>query len=221
MKNILFFGDSNTWGYNPENGGRYAFGERWTSIAAESLGADYHCIAAGLNGRTTVFDDPWKSCRNGADALDIELQTHKPLDLVVIMLGTNDLKFVDASRSARGAERLVVMTKMANERFSNSSPVFPEGAKVLLVSPILVHEKSENNDEADLMPDGHNESKRFAALYGAVAENNGVYFMNAADYAYPCDIDCEHMTREGHASFGKAIAEKIKEIFVDNSLSIL
>lgn len=213
MKNILFFGDSNTWGYNPENGGRYAYDERWTSIADELLGEEYHCIAAGLNGRTTVFDDPWKCCRNGRDALDIELQTHKPLDLVVIMLGTNDLKFVDAHRSARGVETIVIMAKMANERFSHSSPVFPDGAQVLLVSPILIHEKSENNDEADLMPDGHNESKRFAPLYKAVAERNGVHFLNAADFAYPCDIDCEHLTREGHAALGKAIAEKVAEIF--------
>lgn len=213
MKNILFFGDSNTWGYRPADGGRYPYDERWTSIAAEKLGEDYHCIAAGLNGRTTVFDDPWKGCRNGKDALDIELQTHKPLDLLVIMLGTNDLKFVDASRSARGLETLTVMAKMANERFSSSSPVFPNGSKLLIISPILIHEKSENNDEADLMPDGHLESKRFKELYSAVAERNGAYFLDAAAVAYPCDTDCEHLTKEGHRALGSAVADKIAEIF--------
>lgn len=212
MKNILFYGDSNTWGYNPENGGRYEYSERWTSIAAELLGRDFHCVAAGLNGRTTVFDDPWKGCRNGRDALDFELQTHKPLDLVVIMLGTNDLKFGSAHRSARGIETIMGMVKTANERFSHSSPVFPEGAKILLVSPILVGANIENTGEDDIMPDGHEESKKFAPLYKTMAEKCGAYFMDAAQYAEPSAIDCEHMTREGHKALGKAIAEKIKEI---------
>ena len=213
MKNILFFGDSNTWGYNPENGGRYPYDQRWTTVAAKLLGEDYHCVACGLNGRTTVFDDPWKDCRNGKAALDIELQTHKPLDLVVIMLGTNDLKFADASRSARGMETLAAMTLKVNERFSTSSPVFPNGAKLLIISPILINEKSENNEENDLMPDGHGQSKRLAPLYRAAAEKFGAYYMNAAEYAYPSEKDCEHMTVQGHLALGAAAADMIKQIF--------
>ena len=212
MKNILFYGDSNTWGYNPIDGSRYPYDVRWTSVAAKLLGGEYHCIAAGLNGRTTVFDDPWKGCRNGKDALDFELQTHKPLDLVVIMLGTNDLKFVDAHRSARGIETILMMTKMANERFAQSSPVFPNGAKILLISPILIGKSRENNAEDALMPDGHGESKKFAAEYKAMADKCGAYFLDAAQFAAPSDIDCEHMTPEGHAALGHAVAEKIKEI---------
>lgn len=212
MKNILFYGDSNTWGYNPENGGRYPYDVRWTSVAEKILGEDYHCIAAGLNGRTTVFEDMWKGCRNGRDALDFELQTHKPLDLVVIMLGTNDLKFVDAHRSARGIETILMMAKMANERFSMASPVFPKGAKILLISPILIGANSENNDEDDLMPNGHEESKKFAALYKAMADKCGAYFLDAAQFAEPCLIDCEHMMPEGHRALGEAAARKIKEI---------
>ena len=212
MKNVLFFGDSNTWGYDPETGGRYPLELRWTTIAAKLLGEGYHCVAAGLNGRTTVFDDPWKDCRNGKTALDIELQSHKPLDLVVIMLGTNDLKFGDAHRSARGMETLAAMTLRANERFSTSSPVFPQGAKLLIVSPILIHERYENNEENDLMPDGHEESKRFAELYKAVADKFGTYFLDAAQYAYPTDIDCQHMTVQGHLALGTAIADKIRSI---------
>lgn len=212
MKNILFYGDSNTWGYNPENGGRYPYDVRWTTVAQKLLGNDYNCIPAGINGRTTVFDDPWKVCRNGRDAIDFELQTHKPLDLVVIMLGTNDLKFGSASLSARGIETITMMVKMANERFITSSPVFPDGAKVLIVSPILIGKIDESHDEYDLIPDGHEESKRFAPLYKEMADKCGAYFMDAAQYASPSPIDSEHMTIEGHAAFGRAIAEKIKEI---------
>ena len=212
MKNILFYGDSNTWGFNPEDGGRYPYDLRWTTVAEKILGEDYNCVAAGINGRTTVFDDPWKGCRNGKDALDFELQSHKPLDLVVIMLGTNDLKFGSADLSARGIETLMMMVKMANERFCTSSPVFPNGEKILLISPILIGEIDENHFEYDLIPNGHEESKRFAPLYKAMADKCGAYFLNAADYAEPCDIDSEHMTPNGHAALGKAVAAKIKEI---------
>lgn len=213
MINILFYGDSNTWGFNPETGCRYPYDVRWTSVAEKALGEGYNCIAAGINGRTTVFDDPWKACRNGKDALDFELQSHKPLDLVVIMLGTNDLKFGDASLSARGIETIMMMVKMANERFITASPVFPNGAKVLLVSPILIGEIDENHFEYDLIPNGHEESMRFASLYKEMADKCGAYFLDAAKFADPSPIDSEHMTPEGHSALGKAIAEKIKEIF--------
>ena len=93
MKNLLFYGDSNTWGFNPATGERYPYEKRWTAICAKILGDDFNCIPAGMNGRTTIFDDPVKACRNGRDALDYELQTHKPLDLIVVMIGTNDLKY--------------------------------------------------------------------------------------------------------------------------------
>ena len=73
-------------------------------------------------------------------------------------------------------------------------------------------EIGESHDEYDLIPDGHEESKLFAPLYKAVAEKCGAYFLDAAQYASPSEIDSEHMTPEGHAAFGRAIAEKIKEI---------
>lgn len=213
MKNILFYGDSNTWGFNPENGGRYPYDVRWTTVAQRILGEGYNCVAAGINGRTTVFDDPWKGCRNGKDALDYELQSHKPLDLVAIMLGTNDLKFGSADLSARGIETILMMVKTANDRFSTSSPVFPDGAKILLISPILIGPIDENHYEYDLIPNGHEESMRFAPLYKAMAEKCGAYFLDAAQFAEPSDLDSEHMTPEGHAALGKAVAERIKEIF--------
>ena len=65
MKNILFFGDSNTWGYTPVTGERYPAGVRWTTVAAALLGGEYNCVECGINGRTTVFEDPWRGCRRG------------------------------------------------------------------------------------------------------------------------------------------------------------
>ena len=212
MKNVLFFGDSNTWGYNPENGLRYPYELRWTSVAARELGEEYNCIPAGLNGRTTVFDDIYRPGLNGRKALDNELQSHKPLDLCVIMLGTNDLKFGNAEQITRGMDTLINMVKSANERYNFTSPVFPDGVKLLVVSPIFVHEKTENNPELDLMPMGHIESRRLKELYAALAEAQGVEFLAASDYAQPCELDCQHMLPDGHEALGGAMAQKIREI---------
>ena len=92
LKEVLCYGDSNTWGYNPITKERYEKDERWTGVLQNALGNDYHVIEEGLNGRTTVWDDPIEGFKNGKTYLIPCLETHKPLDLVIIMLGTNDLK---------------------------------------------------------------------------------------------------------------------------------
>ena len=94
MKNILCFGDSNTYGYKPDKTGRYPWGVRWTSILTERLGKEYNVVEEGLCGRTTIFDDPLRSGRNGSESFPAILETHRPLDLIIIMLGTNDCKTV-------------------------------------------------------------------------------------------------------------------------------
>ena len=215
MKNILFYGDSNTWGFDPCTTLRYPYPVRWTSICASLLGSGYHCIPAGMNGRTTVFDDPVKGSRNGIKGLDYELQTHKPLDLFAVMLGTNDLKYTDAVGSAAGMERLIELVMTANQRYNLSSPVFPDcdapGRAILLISPILLcsHVGDLPNDTAD--------SARLSELYRKIAEKNRLHFLDAALYAEPSDVDGVHLGVEGHRALGTAIAEKIREIFSDES----
>ena len=97
MKTILCYGDSNTWGAKPilklGSPDRYQYEVRWTTVLQNQLGNDYHIIAEGLNGRTSTFDDPIEGAhKNGKRYLFPCLETHAPLDLVIIMLGTNDLK---------------------------------------------------------------------------------------------------------------------------------
>ena len=213
MKNILFFGDSNTWGYTPVTGERYPEDVRWTRVAAALLGGEYHCIECGISGRTTVFDDPWRGCRKGSDALDFELIANTPLDLIVIMLGTNDLKFADAYRSAKGVDTLLKMAETVDARRFTLSPVFPEGIKELVISPIHIGPGVENNDEYVLMPQGRRESLKFAGYLKAVAEEHGAEFLDAAALAEPSEKDCEHLTPEGHGALARAAADKIKKIF--------
>ena len=213
MKTVLFFGDSNTWGYTPVTGERYPAGVRWTTVAAGLLGNGYSCVECGINGRTTVYEDPWRGCRRGSDALDFELIANTPLDLLVLMLGTNDLKFADAYRSAKGVDTLCAMAQTVDARRFTLSPVFPGGCKILLVSPIHIAPGAEHNDEYILMPQGHEESLKFAEYQSAVAESRGAYFLDAAKVAEPSKADCEHLLPEGHAALGRAVAEKIMDIF--------
>ncbi len=156
-----------------------------------------------------MFDDPLKGCRNGLDGLDYELQSHKPLDLMVLMLGTNDLKTTDAEGSAAGMERLVTKAKTANERFNLSSPVFPNGAKILLVSPVLLRQ--------DIMESGGHdscvESKKISALYAEIAREHQLDFMDASKVTEPSTADGVHLDPEGHKKIGLAVAKKIKDIF--------
>ena len=98
MKTIVCYGDSNTWGYMPKRErpqettlNRFPWGVRWTSLLQEQLGAAYRVVEEGLNGRTTMFDDPLDICRNGLESIDCCMLSKHPVDLVILMLGTNDV----------------------------------------------------------------------------------------------------------------------------------
>ena len=111
MKQIVCFGDSNTYGYIPENGERYPWGVRWTSLLNEKLGyGKYHIEEEGLCGRTTIFEDPLRDNRNGSHMLPALLETHQHADLIIVMLGTNDCKAAygaSAEMIGKGIEKIV------------------------------------------------------------------------------------------------------------------
>ena len=132
MKTILCFGDSNTWGYNPENCQRFGPDERWTGILRNSLGEDYQVIEEGLNGRTTLWDDPIEGFKNGLDYLMPCLESHKPFDLITIMLGTNDLKYRFSVSAFDIAESVGVLVRQVQQ--SQAGP--QENAPIpLLIAP--------------------------------------------------------------------------------------
>ena len=109
MKNILFFGDSNTYGYKPDKSGRYDYDVRWTGRIANLLGNEYNIIEEGLCGRTTIFPDAVRDARKGIDLIGVVVESHKPVDVIAIMLGTNDCKtefHADAKTIAKEWRRL-------------------------------------------------------------------------------------------------------------------
>ena len=110
MQHILCFGDSNTYGYKPDGTGRFLEGVRWTSLLQQKLGADFTVYEEGLCGRTTIFQDALREGRRGLDLIGTAVETHSPLDLVIIMLGTNDCKTcygASAEVIAKGLEKVI------------------------------------------------------------------------------------------------------------------
>ncbi|HAK44907.1 MAG TPA: hydrolase [Spirochaeta sp.] len=213
MKNILCFGDSNTWGFNGESGERHPYEKRWTSLVQMQLGDDYNIIPEGLNGRTAVWDDPFNQYRNGADALPFCLLSHKPLDLIVLMLGTNDSKnfYHNTPFSiGKGIRRLIEMIQASDSGLDGNAP------QILLISPAPVKAGSHDDAAFDVREfdnlDGHNPvevSMGLAAEYQRKADEYGCGFLDAARYADSCDDDGIHLTAEAHKSLADAVSAKI------------
>jgi len=207
MKEILCYGDSNTWGYNPSTKERYERDERWTGILQTMLGDEYHIIEEGLNGRTTVWNDPIEGeYKNGKTYLIPCLESHKPLDLVIIMLGTNDLKkrfSVTPQDIAEGVGVLVDMVKQSGCGRNGHPP------KVLLLAPPPLGRLTEFSE---IFEGGPEKSKKFPAYYKRIAEEHGCEFFDTSRVVRSSDIDGVHFDKKSHRALGRAIAELVKKI---------
>ncbi len=208
MKRILCYGDSNTYGHNPLDCSR--LDERWTRILPELLGGGYEIIEEGLCGRTTIFDDAVDPFLNGRTMFEPTIKTHRPLDLIILMLGTNDIQLQfnqNAFGVARGVE---VLVKIAKDPFIVGEPL-PE---LLVVSPILIDKAIANSFFCDIYGTDRavEISKGLAPKIENVAEMYGAHFMNAVDYAKASTLDGVHMDAENHRKLAGAFAVKIKEI---------
>lgn len=213
MKRILCYGDSNTWGFIPGCGKRYPEDVRWTRILAKELGEGCEILEAGLSGRTTVFDDPFNSMLNGLAALPMTLVQSAPLDMIIISLGSNDLKYQNAYNSARGVHKLAETCKRANRSISCSCPIFNQGAKILVVSPIAVDPCiTEVNPYTSLRHDAPEESLKYPELIRHFTDALGVDFFDASTVAVPSKVDGLHMDPESHIALGKALAKKVTEV---------
>lgn len=209
MKQILCFGDSNTYGLIPGTTERYGWGVRWTSILDEKMKEKgYHVIEEGLCGRTTVFDDPLRDGRRGTELLPVLLESHKPVDTVVLMLGTNDCKTIfDASPQVigKGIERLL-------EQVRRSDPEI----KVLLVSPIELGEHVwEDGFDPEFNRASVEVSRSLPEVYRKIAERSGAHFLAASQNADPSKEDQEHLDEKGHAALADAIIRKMRESIAD------
>lgn len=206
MKQILCFGDSNTYGYIPDKTGRYDEKTRWTGILNDKfLGKGYRVIEEGLCGRTTVFDDPLREGRRGSQLLPILLETHKPVDTVVLMLGTNDCKRIyDASAGVigKGIERLLQQIRTSDEHI-----------KVLLVSPIALAEGvGDEGFDPEFDEKSVETSLRLPKVYEEIAHRWNAFYLPASKYAKASETDREHLDEKGHENLAGAIFHKLEEI---------
>ncbi|MGN0364509.1 MAG: GDSL-type esterase/lipase family protein [Suilimivivens sp.] len=206
MRQILCFGDSNTWGLSPETHDRFPWGVRWTSLLQEKVKwEEIRILEEGLCGRTTVFEDPYRENRNGWKSLPVILETHNPIDGVVLMLGTNDCKSyykTNAYQIAKGLERCidVILKDVPAER-------------ILIVAPLHLGElvwKPEYDLEFD--KSSVETSKQLYAEYQKITEKKNIRLLAASDYAKPSEIDQEHLNAEGHEALADAIFQSLHDM---------
>ena len=207
MKTVLCYGDSNTYGYDPNTGLRYPVDVRWTGRLQKLLGEEYTVIEEGCNGRTTVFEDPVEGWKRGLDYLKPCLNTHKPVDIVILMLGTNDLKevfFADAKMVADGAEKLVdTILKFTAEK----QGYIPQ---IILVSPPRIGEGVTNFAfRQSFGKRAVEESGKLAPYFCEVAKRKGCRFLDAAEYISPSEEDCVHLSAQAHAILAEKLLGKI------------
>lgn len=206
MKRILCFGDSNTFGYKPDGSGRFDENIRWTARVQHRLGEKYRVIEEGLCGRTTIFEDELRVGRRGVDLVGTLVESHNPIDVLVVMLGTNDCKTrynATAGIIARGLEQVISQAQLKASK----------EMKILVISPILLaHGVGEKGYDEEFDRRSEEVSQNLAAEYEKLARQKGFYYLDASKYAQPSITDREHLDETGHEKLADAIYDKLKEI---------
>jgi lysophospholipase L1-like esterase len=210
IRTVLCYGDSNPFGTatvdRPD--GRYGPEERWPGVLRAALGAGWLVIEEGLGGRTTVSDDPVEGLdKNGRTYLYPCLRSHRPLDVVAIMLGTNDLKHRFGKTPWDIAEGVGVLVSLVKTSGAGRNEGVPE-IIVIAPAPML----PELPLHAELFIGGYEKSLRLAHYYKAMAERLGVRFFDAGSVMKSSRMDGFHLDPEAHAALGKAMAAEIGRI---------
>ena len=212
MKNILCFGDSNTWGYDPSTQTRFSKDIRWTGVLQQLLGSKYNIIEEGLNGRTTNVNEKqdhglgyFRPFRSAMDLLSVLIETNSPLDLIIVMLGTNDLKinFNKSSEMIAKNMRLVCESIINNDYFQSKS--------IILVSPTHINEESPNL--LDSFIGTTQASQSFSNSYRKISDDLNLYFVDASESVKTNKIDGLHWDSKQHSDFANSLFNKIIKVY--------
>jgi len=210
---VLCYGDSNTNGTKPDRSGRFAANERWTGLLQEQLGDSYYIIEEGLGGRTTDLEhyNPDKPSRNGLVYFKACVDSHMPLDIILIMLGTNDLKTMYNRTAEDVAQALKQYPEYVAKYCSDRNLKMP---KIILVSPAYMNENAPKFVESMPKPGVYDEvsaqkSHEFAEPIKRIAEELGCVFFGAASVTKTGDDGC-HLDKESHANLANSFADIIK-----------
>jgi len=211
MQQILVYGDSLTWGIVPNTRRRLDFSARWPGVLEAALFAarqPARIIEDCLNGRRTVWDDPFKPGRNGLEGLEQRIELNSPLALVILMLGTNDFQVMhahDAWQSAQGLAGLV--------RAIRRVPIEPDMPRppILLVAPPPI--ASPRGPIAAKFRGAEEKSQGLAAAIAAVAREYDCRFFDAASATQSSRVDGVHLDADQHAILGKALAAAVLDVW--------
>lgn len=210
MKTVLAYGDSLTWGSCPETGGRHPVSHRWPDVLATALGDGVTVITNGLRGRTSAYDEYLADCdRNGVRILPTIINTHAPVDLVIILLGANDMKphiCGTAIGALQGVRRLTQIAKNHMQGLSNG-----HRAKVLIVAPPPLVESDDPEFRA-MFDGGIEESRKLADLYEKLAREMDVAFFDSGTVAEASTLDGVHLDAENTKKIGVALAPHVKKL---------
>ncbi len=210
-RTLLLFGDSNTWGAVPvghpdDRRLRHPERQRWPGVLAAALGTGWRVVDEGRSGRTTVHDDPIEGVhRNGLRALPVCLESHRPLDVVAILLGTNDLK----SRFAvTGAEIALALERLAQAVLASGTGPGDGAPGLLLIAPPPI---LETGWTAPFFVGGAAKSAALAPLLAGAARRLGVAFLDAGATIASDPADGIHWNAAAHGALGAAVARAITE----------
>ncbi len=204
MRKILCFGDSNTAGYLP-GGEMLEFKDAWPGVLDDLLGEGFEVVSDGKNGRTISFDDPYNEGCNGMNDIEGALDNNEPLSMVILFLGTNDLKKTFQSEPMAIAENLRGMCEKIKEKTD---------AKLMILSPPLL------GDQIEFSPFGLDFGRQqvdysfdIAPQFETVARSEEAEYIDLSIVAMSSDADCLHLTAEEHRKIGEAVQRKVLDAF--------
>lgn len=206
-KRILCFGDSLTRGSNPGTSSRLAINERLTGILQDLLGNSFEVIEEGLGGRTTNIDDPTKEGRNGLTYFKGCFPSHLPLDLVVILLGTNDLKPKYKSTPDNSAKALISYNQVMNDACQSSDMKKP---KILIITPPTINESAVPADwELDKVG---KIVEQMIGTYSQVAQKIGAEFLDITKSVFPSITDGVNLDKENNQKLAQEVYKIVSKI---------
>ena len=212
MKHILCYGDSNTFGFDGRRmaddgiAGRYDKNIRWPGLLSQMLGEDYEIIEEGMSGRTTIFDDPLVPGRNGLTFLNVAVGSHEPLDLVIVMLGTNDIRDIFPTTEQICAEAMTRFVMRLKEILAAS---MNPSCRILVVSPVHITKNKYGSFCYDYNEKALMLGPKLASLYEKVAKQQGCLFADADKWCSVDENDGVHLNALGHRVVAENLAELI------------
>ncbi len=218
MKSVLCFGDSNTYGTPPmrsrEEEGRFDAKTRWPGVMRKTLGHAWHVIEEGLPGRTTIRDDLIEGTfKNGRRYLAACLESHRPLDVIVLTLGTNDLKARFGAPPEDIAAGIDILSGIIKATPNGGRPP----ARLLIVCPPPIRLVG---FLGTMFAGGVEKSQALPTLYATVARRHGADFLDAGTLVEVSPVDGIHYAEAAHRTLGETIAAKVQEMAGERTIAI-